>query len=403
MLRARLLENVGEAKPVVRGGLPPAAVRGGLPPPAAGAAVFLALCRREGNVASSPASLEIALSMAAAGASVGTRTYAELCQALGHTGEEHEVHARLAGIIQLLLGCGSRKQMLVANSLWVSGGVQEEFVECCKRVFSADVYRLQSAQIINAWVAANTRNEIRELLSTDPTDSVLLNALYFKANWHTPFDPKKTKTALFRSLAGDSECRMMHIPALQCTRGDTKHACYVVVPYEQEHEDGGFCALVVLPHSPGAAGLLAAATDLFGTPDGIHDAVNRAVDDRVRLSMPVFEIDSPVLSLKAELQALGVNGLFTSCELGRMSSKTTTVSDVKQKMVVRVDETGTVAAAATVVQTTRGGGGGARQMFELVVDRPFLFVVFDELSRTTLFAAKVATVSGSSHPAPDVV
>ncbi len=62
--------------------------------PGAGAAVFLVICGTKGNVATSPVSLEIALSMAAAGATLDSRTFEELRHVLGHAGTEEDVHAR---------------------------------------------------------------------------------------------------------------------------------------------------------------------------------------------------------------------------------------------------------------------------------------------------------------------
>jgi len=355
-------------------------------PPAAGgagAAVFLALCDTVGNVATSPASLEIALSMAAAGATLDSRTFEELRHVLGHAGTEEDVHARLKQTFEQLLGGGSRTQMIVANSLWASGGIRKEFVACCKSVFSADVFAIESAQKINAWVKEQTRGEIKNLLGKDPTDSVLVNVLYFKAAWHRGFDRENTQNEQFRGYAGDSVCRMMHIPALKCSYGSTENARYVVMPYKGEDakkdDEGSFCALVVLPNEEDRRGLLKAAEDLFAIPNRVDFAVRNASDGLVMLSMPVFEIDSPARSLKPELQKLGVRGLFESSELTRMSQESTHVSDVLQQVVVKVDEEGTVAAAATAVMMTRGGGGKPSTKF--TVDRPFLFVVFDKLSR----------------------
>jgi serpin B len=71
-----------------------------------------------------------------------------------------------------------------------------------------------------------------------------------------------------------------------------------------------------------------------------------------------------------------------------MSAKHTWASDVIQRVVIKVNEKGTVAAAASAVGATRGGGGPP----QFTVNRPFLFVVFDTRTRMTLFAAKVETV-----------
>jgi len=362
----------------------------------AGAAVFRALAEADGNVAASPASLEIALAMAAAGATPDSGTFRELRAVLGHDelGDEAAVHASTKTTLAQLLGGSSRKRIIVANSIWAAGGVQQEFVDRCKDVFCADVFPLQGAGVINAWIDANTRGHIKQLLSRDPDDTVLINVLFFEAAWLTRFDEAKTRDADFNSFHGRVACSMMSNPSLSCRVGRTARASFAVLPYaaaEDEDEDlGGFCALVVLPDSGGRTALLDATADLFTLANSVDAAVSGAERARVCFSMPVFEIDSKVLSLKDTLQGLHVRELFDprTADLKRMSAKHTWASDVIQRVVIKVNEKGTVAAAASAVATTRGGGGPPR----FIVDRPFLFVVFDTRTRMTLFAAKVETV-----------
>ncbi len=83
----------------------------------AGAAVFLALCDTEGNVATSPTSLEIALSMAATGATLYSSTFEELRNVLGHAGTEEDEHARLKETFELLLGGRGSSQACRGNML----------------------------------------------------------------------------------------------------------------------------------------------------------------------------------------------------------------------------------------------------------------------------------------------
>ncbi len=85
----------------------------------AGAAVFRAIAEADGNVAVSPASLEIALTMAAAGATQESRTFQELCSVLGHDeiGNEAVVHASMKKTLTQLLGRSSRKRIIVRHGL----------------------------------------------------------------------------------------------------------------------------------------------------------------------------------------------------------------------------------------------------------------------------------------------
>jgi serpin B len=368
----------------------------------AGAAVFRALAEADGNVAVSPASLEIALAMAAAGATPDSRTFQELSAVLGldEIGDEAVVHASMKKTLAQLLGGSPRKRIIVANSIWAAGGIKQEFADRCKDVFCADAFPLQGAGVINAWIDANTHGHIKQLLSRDPDDTVLINVLFFEAAWLTSFDHAKTSDADFNSFHGRVACRMMSNPALNCRVGRTARASFAVLPYaapedadadaDADAELGAFCALVVLPDSDGRTALRDATADLFTLANSVDAAVSGAERARVRFSMPVFDIDSQVLSLKDTLQRLHVRELFDplTADLKRMSANHTWASDVIQRVVIKVNEKGTVAAAASAVSTTRGGGGPPH----FLVNRPFLFVVFDTRTRITLFAAKVETV-----------
>jgi hypothetical protein len=81
----------------------------------AGAAVFRALAETDGNSTVSPASLEIVLVMAAAGATPESRTFQELCSVLGHDEISNEavVHASMKKTLMQLLCWSSRKLIIV--------------------------------------------------------------------------------------------------------------------------------------------------------------------------------------------------------------------------------------------------------------------------------------------------
>ncbi len=54
---------------------------------------------------------------------------------------------------------------------------------------------------INSWVEEKTQNRIKDLISPGVLDSmtrlVLINAIYFKGEWATRFDPRPLPTLSF--------------------------------------------------------------------------------------------------------------------------------------------------------------------------------------------------------------
>jgi len=103
--------------------------------------------------------------------------------------------------------------------------------------------------VTNQWVAAATRDRIKDLLHkediTDKTRTVLINSIYWKGKWAAPFELGETKMAAFTDLNGTpTKAALMHQQAeFQIVERDGVKA--VQLPYEG-HE---VSMIVLLPHS----------------------------------------------------------------------------------------------------------------------------------------------------------
>ena len=114
-----------------------------------------------------------------------------------------------------------------------------------------------------------------------------------------------------------------------------------------------------------------------------------------RLPPGRFEAEYEVPRLTQQLQALGITAPFAPGDLTRAAADAggrpvadPAVSDVLQKVYVKVDEEGTEAAAATAVVMTRAAFGPSSEL-EVRFDRPFFFAVVHEPSGLALFAGQV--------------
>jgi serpin B len=75
-----------------------------------------------------------------------------------------------------------------------------------------------------------------------------------------------------------------------------------------------------------------------------------------------------------------------AADLSGMSERQLFVSAVRQQAFVEVDEQGTEAAAVTMVTTPSSGiPETPPKPFQMIVDRPFLFLIADERTETILF------------------
>ena len=117
---------------------------------------------------------------------------------------------------------------------------------------------------------------------------------------------------------------------------------------------------------------------------------NNKTKVNVEVSLPKFKIQSTI-DMNEVLKSLGIRDLFDEdyadlSNIGKLMPPLF-VSDVLQKAVIEVDETGSEAAAATVV---KGRVSRVQKVFEVFkVDRPFVFLLRDLQTGMLLFQGRV--------------
>ena len=166
-----------------------------------------------GNLLFSPYSISLALAMVYAGARGETER--QMAETLQYRLSQDRLHAA-SNHLQLELGGrgqvveGGSLQLHIANALW--GQMDHEFLasflDRLTESYGTEVKPMdfhaqpQKSRIaINAWIAEQTENQIRDLIPPgviDPTTRlVLTNAIYFDATWHYPFAPSATRPLPF--------------------------------------------------------------------------------------------------------------------------------------------------------------------------------------------------------------
>ena len=113
------------------------------------------------------------------------------------------------------------------------------------------------------------------------------------------------------------------------------------------------------------------------------------------LALPRFKLDYDVL-LNKPLQALGMRQAFDfhSADFSAMADEPLFVSEVKQKSFVEVNEEGTEAAAVTTGTMRATAVFRPEKPFEMIVDRPFLFVIGDNQTKSILFMGVIYDPAG---------
>ena len=334
----------------------------------------------------SPLSASIALSMTAAGAEGATQE--EMLRTLGFGGlSVKDLNACNRGIIDLLSSDPEGVELNVANSLWVSDRftLKSLYIRTAGSEYSARVSNLDfsdpaSPSVINRWCAENTAGRIDKMIENiDPaTQMYLLNALYFKGMWTTPFDAANTRKDIFHGNRRDSEVEFMH---------RTASFPYYIGPegalLELPYGEGSFVMDIFLPAEGVSAEEFASGLD----GEALSTLTGLLQSDRIKVTLPKFKAEYET-SLNATLQRLGMRDAFTpSADFSGMSRESLMISEVKQKTFIEVNEEGSEAAAVTSVAVMRTSL--APEPLEFRVDRPFVFLIRERTSGTVLFMGLV--------------
>jgi serpin B len=285
----------------------------------------------------------------------------------------------------------------LANAIWYEEGLhlKSGFVSVNKQFFQAelagvDFTKPESAQTINHWADTSTHGKIKQVVQWpfDPATRVILaNAIYFKGKWDRPFDGR-TEDDPFYVLPGGK-------PKQVPTMWQHGHFNY--------QQGDGFQA-VRLPYAGKRLQMFLFLPDTNSTPEKLLADLNadtwqnkilpRFHDEQGLLGLPRFKLDYDVI-LNDPLKALGMRLAFAGdADFSAMAHEPLFVSEVKQKSFVEVNEEGTEAAAVTTVRMTLSAMPVPQNSFNMIVDRPFLFIIADDQTKSILFMGVIYDPAG---------
>ena len=365
--------------------------------------LYRRLCRQPGNLVMSPASLTTALTMTWAGAR--GETAAQMREVLHLEGTADEAIAASGGLASSLQNPSPPVVLRIANQLFAEKTYElmPAYVERIRQAFGAPVELLDFQEApepsrvhINEWVESETEQRIRDLIPPtviDPdTRLVLVNAIYFLGSWEKPFYERATRPAPFHLTGSETK----DVPTMYCTDSFFISDKEGVTAMELPYAGGQLSMLLLVPDKVDGLAALEGGLDTQGL-----DALTSGMEQNlVSVALPKFEVSPESMSLKKELEALGMplafdrqSADFTGIANPPNPADRLVVSEVFHKGFIKVDEKGTEAAAATAVIMMLRGGGPPEEPRELKVDRPFLFLIRDNKSGLVLFLGRVSDPS----------
>ena len=360
--------------------------------------IYQTLSAQEGNLILSPFSMSLALAMTYAGARGETES--QMTDTLHFDLPQGQLHPAFNALDQDLAPRGKAKsddeeplQLNIANAVWAEETFSflQDFLDVIASNYGAGI-RLADfvnryeriRKEINGWVFDETQEKIKDLIPegilNSDTRMVLVNAIYFKADWLDQFGPYDTYASPFHLLDGTD----VTVNMMKQSMG---------APY---YRGDGFQA-VELAYAGDTA-----AMDILVPDEGNFEAFESALNsnlydqtlDGLRpifldLDVPKFTFESS-LDLSETLKSMGMVDAFDpdSADFSGMTGKRDLfISDVIHKAFVAVDEKGTEAAAATgaFAQIT----SALPENITLTIDRPFIFIIRDKPSGQILFIGRV--------------
>ncbi|MFD2573989.1 serpin family protein [Spirosoma soli] len=338
------------------------------------------------NVFISPLSLHIALGMIMNGAN--GQTAQEIQKTLKLDAQTlAEANQTYQNLIDNLPAVDSMVTLTLANSVWNRNTfpVETSFQDVLKQTFRADVSAQDfndpsTVNKINSWASQKTNGKIPKVIDQIEPDNVmfLLNAIYFKGDWKTPFNPDQTLDLPFKLASGEeTPVRMMRLMT-DLRRAIKPEYTAFELPYGSDR----FAMTVLLPTGNTTPETL--LNNLTGS-DWSQLQKDMAVG-KMDIGLPKFNMSYEV-KLNNVLNAMGMTTAFSDqADFTKINTKGgLTLSFVKQNTFVAVDEKGTEAAGVTT-----GAVSVTSAPVPYLCDRPFVFVIHEKTSGTVLFVGKIA-------------
>jgi len=342
------------------------------------------------NLLISPTSVAIALSMLYNGATGETQRAIAATLGISEIPLE-EVNQANASLIQAWQRQGDAVQTNLANSLLADQrlALQPNFVQRMQSYYQARVSALDfthsnAVTTINQWVQTQTAGHIPQIINRIQADEALflLNAIYFKGQWATKFDPAQTREQAFSLPNGQERSYPFMVQTGTYRYYETPTFQAISLPYGEGHVS--FDLFLPNPNM-GLAGFYRELN-----ADSWREWTQQMERRPGSLHLPRLRLESDVM-LNDALKALGMGIAFDryQANFAALTSQPAYVSRVKHRTFMEVNEAGTEAAGVTAIGIGVRSAVLSAAPFTMVVDRPFFCVIRDHRTGAILFMGSI--------------
>ena len=340
----------------------------------------------------SPLSLLTCLSMAQAGAEGNTKT--EMEQTFGFTSESFA--SWLENWYDSLTE-EDETRMNVANSFWYRQGFQPEdaYLQLLEDRFHGKAREAafddSTVSEINQWCDENTYGMIPRLINQlDPDQqAILLNAVAFEGKWQKAYE---------EDLVSEGETFV--------TEDGTEQDAVMLYSREEVYLSGEHTTGFLKPYQDGYSFAAFLPEEGMSVEDWLKETseeeFTRMLQEsecaQVSAAIPEFKSEYTAQNMKSVLQDMGIQSLFSAgdCDLSAMGKSeggdSLYVNDVLHKTFIELNREGTRAAAVTGL-VMKATSMEPEKVYEVRLDRPFVYAILDQGSMTPIFMGIVMNVA----------
>jgi len=351
----------------------------------------VAKAKKETNYCLSPLGVTFDMGMVMNGAD--KETFKQMQNALGFAGYSiKDINEYIKVMRTSLPELDNLSVFTEANSIWAKKGLtfKDEYIAMNKTYYDAETkdglpFDETTLNEINQWCNTKTKGLIPQFLDGVPDNliAVILNALYFKGTWTSPFDANNTDNKPFYLANGSRETVHMMQQQVNTYAMSDENVTIVQMPYG----NGAFSMFAFIPTDTGKS-IDALLTNI--NADTWTKWISAMNNSKVILSLPRFKMEDKRDMTKI-LNTLGIKDAFNAAaDFSKMSTSSLSISMVEQKTAIEVTEKGTVAAAVTGTEiATSAGPQIDPKIITANFNRPFGFIITENSTGCMLFAGKV--------------
>ena len=300
-----------------------------------------------------------------------------------------------------LLPEGKAYKMSLANSIWFKDDpnflVEQSFLQTNADYYGAGAYKAPfdegTRNDINNWVKEHTDGMIPEIIDEIPDEAImyLVNALAFDAKWADEYEEHQIRDGRFTMEDGTrQDVDMMHSEEYTYLEDD------LATGFIKYYKDRRYAFVAMLPNE----GVTVSQYVDSLTGEHLRELLNNPQDLTVFASIPKFETEYDI-EMSEVLQEMGMTDAFDwrVADFSRLGTYNVDgmnicINRVLHKTFISVTEQGTRAGAATAVEMVAEGAMEIVEFKEVVLDRPFVYMLIDCETNLPFFIGTMMNVNG---------